>query len=132
MFFDPNEIIPKKIQVTPRVCHGGELTALWIDAYGKAAATHLWDIAVARAFCNRDEIEAAIAAEMSRTGQDRLSAAKAMILRAGVYESKQKPESKEVIEVSAELASSLQSSADREGLSVEQYLQKLISKHTST
>lgn len=126
MFFDPNEIIPKKIQVTPRVCHGGELTALWIDAYGKAAATHLWDIAVARAFCNRDEIEAAIASEMVRTGGDRLSSAKAIILRSGVYELKQKAEAKQAIEISAELALSLQSAADREGLSVEEYLQKLV------
>ncbi len=127
MFFDPNEIIAKKIQVTPRICHGGELAALWIDAYGKAAATHLWDIAVARAFCNRDEIEAAIAAEMARTGSDRLAAAKAMILRTGVYGFKEKSENKQVIELSVELASSLQSAADREGLTVEEYLKKVVS-----
>ncbi|MEH1789673.1 MAG: hypothetical protein V7L23_29985 [Nostoc sp.] len=126
MFFNPKEIIPKKIQVSPRICHGGELVALWIDAYGKMAATHIWDIAVARAFCNTGEIETAIAAEMERTGSDRLIAAKTMILRSGVYEFKEKPESKQVIELSLELALFLQSAADREGLSVEQYLQNLI------
>lgn len=127
MLFDPNEISPKKIQVSPRICHGGELVALWIDAYGKQAATHLWDIAVARAFSNRDEIEAAIAAEMSRTDTDRITAAKRMILRAGVYEVKERSQPKQSIEISPELASSLQLAADKAGLSVEQYLQNLVS-----
>lgn len=126
MFFSPDELNSKKIQVSPRVCHGGELVAVWIDAYGKSAATHLWDIAVARAFSNRDEIEAAIAAEMTRTGSDRLTAAKSIVLRSGVYDLKAKSDTKEVIEVSPELASSLQAAADREGLTVEQYLQKLV------
>ncbi|MEW6496900.1 MAG: hypothetical protein AB1589_30920 [Cyanobacteriota bacterium] len=131
MFFDPNEISPKKIQVSPRICHGGELVALWIDAYGKMAATHLWDIAVARAFSNRDEIEAAIAAEMTRTGSDRITAAKRMILRAGVYEVKERSQARQSIEVSPELASTLQSSADREGVTVEEYLQKLVQPKSS-
>ena len=126
MFFSPDELNPKKIQVSPRVCHGGELVAIWIDAYGKSAATHLWDIAVARAFSNREEISAAIAAEMERTGCDRLTAAKSIVLRSGVYDLKAKSDTKEVIEVSTELASSLQAAADREGLTVEQYLQKLV------
>lgn len=126
MFFDPSEINPKKIQVSPRICHGGELVALWIDAYGKMAATHLWDIAVARAFCNRDEIEAAISAEMARTKLDRIAAAKKMILRAGVYEIKERSQVKQAIEVSSELAANLQAAADKEGISVEEYLQRLV------
>ena len=127
MFFDPNELIPKKIQVTPRVCYGGELVALWIDAYGKASATHLWDVAVARAFSNRDEIEAAIAEEMARNSRDRQTAARAMILRTGVYDLKSQSVPKQAIEISPELATTLQSAADREGISVEQYLQNLVS-----
>jgi hypothetical protein len=131
MFFDPNELTPKKIQVSPRVCHGGELVSLWIDAYGKSSATHLWDIAVARAFSNRDEIEAAIAAEMLRTGSDRITAAKVMILRSGVYEAKSLVQPKQSIELSLELASTLQAAADRDGISVEEYLLILVARKNS-
>lgn len=126
MFFNPDEITPKKIQVTPRVCHGGELLAIWIDAYGKASATHIWDIGVARAFCNRDEIEAAIAAEMNRTGLDRITAAKSIILRSGVYELKSKDTENKSIELTPEIASALKSAADMRGLTIEQYIQQQI------
>lgn len=128
MFFHPDELTPKKIQVSPRVCHGGELVSIWIDAYGKSSATHLWDIAVARAFSNRDEIETAIAAEMLRTGSDRITAAKVIILRSGVYEAKSQVEPKQSIELSSELASTLQAEADRDGVSVEEYLQRLVQR----
>lgn len=128
MFFNEDEITPKKIQVTPRVCDGGELLALWIVAYGKTAATHLWDIGVARAFCNTSEIELAIASEMEKKGCDRLTAVRAMILKSGVYELKAQPSNKEVIEVSTDLASSLKAAADKEGVSVEQYLQMLVTQ----
>ena len=132
MYFNPDELIPKKIQVTARVCHGGELVALWIDAYGKPSATHLWDISVARAFCNRDEIEAAIAAEMNRTGDDHITCARRMILRAGVYDVKSQATPKQAIEISPELATTLQSAADREGISVEEYLQRLVQRQQVT
>lgn len=127
MFFDANELTPKKIQVSPRVCHGGELAAIWIEAYGKSAATHLWDIAVARAFCNREEIEAAIASEMERLKCDRLTAAKTLVLRSGLFELKQKPDpEKEAIELSSDTAYHLRAIADKEGLTVDDYLQKII------
>ena len=129
MFFEENEIVPKKIQVTPRVCDGGELLALWIVAYGKTAATHIWDIGVSRAFCNTSEIELAIASEMEKKGCDRRTAVKSMILRSGVYELKSQPSDKSVIEVSPDLASSLKAAADKEGISVEQYLQNLITRN---
>ena len=131
MLFDENEIIPKKIQVTPRVCDGGELLAIWILAYGKTAATHLWDIGVSRAFSNTAEIDIAIAREMKRTREDELTCARRMILKSGVYEIKTKPETKQSIEVSPELASTLQAAADRDGISVEQYLQKMVSGNDS-
>lgn len=126
MLFDEDEIIPKKIQVTPRVCDGGELLAIWILAYGKTAATHLWDIGVSRSFSNTTEIDIAVAREMKRTGEDELTCARRMILKSGVYELKAKPETKQAIEVSSELASTLQAAADREGITVEQYLQRLV------
>lgn len=128
MFLNPEDLIPKKIQVSPRVCHGGELVALWIDAYGKSAATHLWDIAVARAFCNRDEIEASIQAEMLRSGCDRLTAVKQMVLRSGIYDIKPTEQAQETIELSPETALQLRSLADKEGMTVEEYLQKIMQK----
>lgn len=129
MFFEESELLPKKIQVTPRICDGGELLALWIVAYGKSAATHLWDIGVSRSFCNTTEIEIAIASEMLKRGCDRLTAVKAMILKSGLYEVKPNPSNKESLEVSADLASSLKSAADKQGITVEQYIQNLVKKN---
>jgi hypothetical protein len=128
MFFDINEITAKKILITPRVCIGGELVALWIEAYGKANATHIWDIAVSRAFSNKAEIDIAIASEMKRTGKDYEACGREMILKSGVYELKQKGESKQTIELDSEFAASLLAAADRDGVSVEEYLQKLITQ----
>jgi hypothetical protein len=50
-----------------------------------------------------------------------------MILRTGVYDLKSQSVPKQAIEISPELATTLQSAADREGISVEQYLQNLVS-----
>ncbi|HYX18324.1 MAG TPA: hypothetical protein VE944_28955 [Nostoc sp.] len=63
---------------------------------------------------------------MTRTGSDRITAAKRMILRAGVYEVKERSQPKQTIEVSNELASSLQAAADAQGVTVEAYLQRLV------
>lgn len=125
MLFNKNDLVSKKFQISPRICHGGELLSIWIDAYGKSPATHLWDIAIARAFSNRDEIEAAIIAESKRTGCDRIVAAKNIVLRAGIYDLTDQAERKESIEVNEETASSLRSAADREGVSLEDYLKKI-------
>lgn len=125
MFFNKTDLNAKKILVSPRICHGGELLSIWVDAYGKTAATHLWDIAIARAFSNRDEIEAAIIAESKRTGCDKLVAAKNIVLRAGIYDLSDKAERKESIEVSEETAANLRSAADKEGISVEDFLKKI-------
>jgi hypothetical protein len=125
MIFDPEEITPSVIKVTPRICHGGELLAMWIVAYGKTAATHLWDIAVSRAFGNTDEIEKEITSEMERKGCNRVNAQRNIILKSGLYKLKEIPPDAEVtISLPKDLAERINDSADSEGLSVDEYLKR--------
>lgn len=124
MIFEPNELQVNKILVSPRICHGGELVAMWITSYGKAAATHLWDIAVARAFSNTEEIEIAIAAEKQRLGCDRSTAQKNLILRSGLYKLSQEAALEDTVTISlkSEVVQSLKAAADKEGITVDEYI----------
>ena len=125
MIFDPNEISPGVIKVTPRICHGGELLAMWIVAYGKTPATHLWDIGVARAFSNVAEINMEIESEMQQSGCDRTQAQRNIILKSGLYKLKESPNESEVpLSVSKDVAEQLKTAADRAGLSLNEYLKR--------
>jgi hypothetical protein len=127
MIFDSEELTPGVIKVTPRVCHGGELLAMWIVAYGKTAATHLWDIAVSRAFGNTEEIEKEVRSEMERKGCNRVHAQRNIILKSGLYKLKEPLSDAEVtISLPKDLAFRIKESADREGVTVDEYLKRCL------
>jgi hypothetical protein len=125
MIFDPTEISPGVIKVTPRICHGGELLAMWIVAYGKTPATHLWDIGVARAFSNVAEINMEIESEMQQSNCNRIQAQRNIILKSGLYKLKETPADSEVsISISKDVAEQLKVAADRSGLTLDEYLKR--------
>lgn len=129
MIFDPTEISPSVIKVTPRICHGGELLAMWIVAYGKTPATHLWDIGVSRAFGNTAEINMEIESEMQRSSCDRMQAQRNIILKSGLYKLKEVPNESEVsINVSRDVAEQLKSAADRSGLTLDEYIKNKLAE----
>ena len=128
MIFDPDEITPGVIKVTPRICHGGELLAMWIVAYGKTAATHLWDIGVSRSFGNTDEIEKEIVSEMERKGCNRIQAQRSIILKSGLYKLKDTSTDNEVtISLQKDVAEQLKAAADQQGMSIDEFLKQRIS-----
>lgn len=128
MIFDPEELVPSVVKVTPRICHGGELLAMLIGAYGKTAATHLWDIGVARSFSNTEEIEKEIASEVERKGCSRIQAQRNLILRSGLYKLKETPLEGEVhVPLPKDLAEQIKAAADAQGISVEEYLRRTVS-----
>lgn len=119
--FDENEVSPVIVRVTPRIGNAGERLAIWAVGYGKAVATHLWDIGVSRALSNDAEIEKFIALEQKRTGLDEQAAGRSLVLRSGMYKLKESVPSPPLA-LSPDLAEQIKASADREGITVEEYL----------
>lgn len=132
MIFDPKEITPGVIKVTPRICHGGELLAMWIVAYGKTPATHLWDIGVARAFSNVAEINMEIESEMQQSNCDRIQAQRNIIIKSGLYKLKETPNEPEVsINMSKDVAEQLKAAASRSGLTVDEFIKSKLADQDS-
>lgn len=119
--FDPNELTTVVVRVTPRVGNAGERLAIWAMGYGKAVSTHLWDIGVSRALSNTEEIDRFIELEQKRLGVDEREAGRRLVLRSGMYKLKENVPASP-LNLPPELVDQINEAADREGVSVEEYL----------
>ena len=131
MIFEPGELEPVRLNITPRVCTAGIDGAIWSVAYGKQAATHVWDTYASRGFANTPEIQRELYTERLRLEAKRepaneIDAMRAIVLRSGFYRlAATKTPDETTISLSTETATALQSAADAMGISLEDYLKHL-------
>lgn len=125
MAFEPKQLIPIPVRITPRTGLFGQHFAVWLYAQNYPAATFIWNVCASKAAEILPEVNAIVESRMMSTKEDYNTAYNAIVLETGLFKLAEEKEN-QTIEISQPLHSTLSQKAQEQGVTIEEYLRGLI------